>query len=253
MNKDARDALINADFGFLNDITVHEIDGKFMMGNDSLPFNVACILTEKEFIKNWLMGFALGNDLGINYFNSITWHAMTNKGTQAALVVDSEDGNKPVLLVQPMITHSLTPHDFALLRITSQHIQQVQADAQKSQDPNATMGAAQMLKERIQAKRITITELVSPEFYAKHGIIPAVEQKIYYIKDVIRKGQAPIEDINKSRDMLYRDHRGEHVTDEEYQFLYTLSKGNFIIEGKVGKAAMATSAAKEEPENPLEC
>lgn len=253
MNKDIREALIDSDLGFLNDITVHEIDGKLMMGNDSLPFNVACVLTEKEFVKNWIMPFALGNDLGINYFNGPVWHSMTNKGTQAVMVVDDDDHNVPVLLVQPMITHSLTPGDFELLRLTSQHIQQVQADVQRSQDPNATMGAAKMLRDRIEAKRITITDLVSPEFYAKHGIIPAVEQKIYYIKDIIRKGKAPIEDITKSRDMLYRDHRGEHVTDEEYQFLYTLSQGNFIIEGKVGKAAVASAAEKEEPSNPLEC
>ena len=251
MNKDTRAAIIDADLGFLNDITVHEIDGKMMMGNADMPFNVAVIFKEAEFVEKWLMGFALGNDLGINYFNSIAWHALTNKGTQAALVVDKD--NKPSLLVQPMISHSLTPHDFELLRLTSQHIQQVQSDVQRANDPNATMGAAQMLKERIQAKRTSITDLVNPEFYAKYGIIPAVEQKIYYIKDIIRKGEAPIEDITKSRDMLYRDHRGEHVTDEEYQFLYTLSKGNFIIEGKVGKTAIAAAADKEEPENPLEC
>lgn len=251
MNKEQRQAIINNDFGWLNDIKLHEVDGRIMLGDDNNPFNISTVLRESDFVKNWIMGFALGNDLGINYFNARDWHAMTNRGTRAALIVDANE--KPVCLVRPMISHNLTARDFELLRGASQHIQQVQADTTRSTDPNASMGVAQMVAENLEAKRLTITDLVPAEFYEKHGIIPAVEKKIYYIKDIIRRGEAPIEEITRSRDILYRDHRKQVVTAEEYKFLFELSKGDFIIDDKIADAPTTAASEREEPENPLEC
>jgi hypothetical protein len=252
MDKSQRDAILNEDFGWLQDIQVIQVDGKLMLGNDDMPFNVSAVLRERDFVKEWLMPFALGNDLGVNYFNVQKWAGMSNRGTQSVLVVD--DNNQPVVLVKPLISHNMTPHDFELMRAVSRHIQQVQADTTRSKDPNASMKVAGLVKEHIQAKRLTLTELVSPEFYAKHGIIPEVEQKIYYIKDVVRRNEAPIEEITRSRDILYRDHRKEVVTADEYRFLHDLSKGQFIIDEKVEAAPTTISAAEREtPSNPLEC
>lgn len=253
MNKEQRQAIIAEDFGWLKDIQIINVDGKLMLGNDDMPFNVAAVLRESDFVREWLMGFALGNSLGVNYFNVQKWHTMSNRGTQSVLVVD--DNDQAVLLVKPLIAHNMTPKDFEMMRAVSRHIQQVQADTTRSQDPNASMGVASMVKKHIQAKRLTITELVSPEFYTKYGIIPEVEQKIYYIKDIIRKAKpAPLEDITRSRDILYRDHRKEVVSAEEYRFISDLSQGQFIIEGKVEAAPTTTAAAEREtPSNPLEC
>lgn len=252
MDKEQRQAIINEDFGWLQDITVHDVDGKLMLGDGDMPFNVAAVLREKDFIKDWLMGFALGNSLGINYFNAQEWHKMSNRGTQAVLVID--DNDQPVVLVRPLISHNMTAHDFELMRAVSRHIQQVQADTTRSKDPNASMRVAGLVKEHLQAKRLTITELVSDEFYEKHGIVPVVEQKIYYIKDVIRRGTAKLEDVTKSRDILYRDHRKEAVTAEEYRFLHELSKGEFVIDDKVEAAPTSLAASEREtPSNPLEC
>lgn len=260
MNKEERQAILREDFRFLDEITVHEIDGKLMLGGENLPFNVAAVLREKEFVSQWMMPFALGNDFGINYFDMRTWHTMTNRGTQSVMVVDDDD--KPVLLVRPLIAHNLTGRDFDLLRNVSRHIQQIQADTYRSNDPNASMAAAGAVKEHLEAKRLTITDLVSPEFYERHGVIPAVEKKVYYIKDMINpkkpgvyngESSAKIEDINRTRDILYRDHKGEKVTPEEYRFIADLSKGQFIIEEKLSKQALEQTQAAEPPSNPLEC
>lgn len=245
------DALVDSDLGFLKEISVHEIDGQLMMGDAKLPFNVAVIFTEKEFIAKWMMAFALGNDFGTNYFDSVTWHRITNQGTQAAMVVD--DDNKPVLLVRPMISHNLSPRDFELLRITSQHIQQMQADTFKSKDPNASLPAARMLQDKLSAKRLTITDLVSPEFFERHGINPAVEKKVYYIKDHILRGEGKIEDINRSREILYKLEKGEQTTTEELKFIHDLSKGEYIIENMVSKVEADAAAERETPTNPMEC
>lgn len=251
MEKHERQAIIDNDFGWLKEIQVLEIDGKLMLGDGDMPFNVSLVMREDEFVRKWLMGFAIGNSLGTNYFNAQEWHSRTNRGTQSALIVDNE--NKPVALIRPLISHNLNAHDFELLRAASRHIQQVQADTVRSNDPNASMGVANLVKNHLQAKRLTITDLVAPEFYAKHGIVPEVEQKIYYIKDIIRRGQAPIEDINKSRDILYRDHRKEVVTAEEYKFLAELSLGEFIVDEKLEAAPTTAAGEREKPSNPLEC
>lgn len=252
MNANERAALLESDLGFLNDITVHEIDGKLMMGDADIPFNVAVIFKEKDFVQKWIMPFALGNDHGINYFDQITWYNLTNKGTQAAMVVDDET-NEPVLLVRPMISHNLSPRDFELLRITSQHIQQMQADTLTTNDPNASMPAARMLKEQISAKRLTIPELVSPEFFTKHGINPKAEQKVYYIKDIILEKKGDIKDINRSREILYKLEEKQPVTKEEIKFLYTLSKGQFIVEGLLSESEIQGNAERETPIDPMEC
>jgi hypothetical protein len=251
MKKEERQAIITEDFKFLDDITIHTVDGKLMLGNNNLPFNVATVLRESDFVKNWMMPFALGNDLGTNYFNIPKWLTISNRGTQAVMVVNDDD--EPVLLVRPLISHNLTPRDFDLLRNVSRHIQQIQADTQRSKDPNASMGAATAVKEHLEAKRLTITDLVSPEFFERHGIIPEVEKKVYYIKDEINQNTADIKDINRSRDILYRDHKRQKVTPEEYRFLETLSKGQFIIEDKVSQQALDQTSDVEPPSNPLEC
>lgn len=252
MNQGERDALLDSDLGFLNDITVHEIDGQLMMGDAELPFNVAVIFKESEFIAKWLMPFALGNDYGTNYFDSITWHRITNKGTQAALVVD-DNTNAPVLMIRPMISHNLSTRDFDLLRITSRHIQQMQADTYKSNDPNASMPAAKLLREQISAKRLTITDLVSAEYYERKGISPSAEKKVYYIKDHILRGTGKIEDINRSREILYKLEKGEHATTEELKFIHDLSKGEYIVENAVSKVQADAAAERETPANPMEC
>lgn len=252
MKQDERKAILKEDFRFLDDITIHEVDGQLMLGDGEMPFNVAAVMREEEFVKKWIMPFALGNDFGINYFDVGTWHKLTHRGTQSVLVVDTED--KPVLLVRPLITHNLTGRDFDLLRNVSRHIQQVQADTYRSNDPNASMEAATAVKDHLEAKRLTLTDLVSPEFYEKHGIVPEVEKKVYYIKDVIHgRTPAKIEDINKSREILYRDHRKEKVTADEYLFLKNLSKDQFIIDEKISAQDANKAQDIEKPSNPLEC
>ncbi|MGB3945556.1 MAG: hypothetical protein WBK76_01835, partial [Candidatus Saccharimonadales bacterium] len=66
MTKEMRDNIIQEDFGFLNEIVVHNVDGKLLMGDSSIPYNVGYIFYEKDFIRDWLMSFALGNNYGKN-------------------------------------------------------------------------------------------------------------------------------------------------------------------------------------------
>jgi hypothetical protein len=254
MSAEMRKDVIMEDFRFLDDIKIHNQDGKLMLGDDKMPFNISQIFYEKEFVEKWLMGFALGNQYGINYFRADEWFAFSGNGTRAVMVVD--DNHKPLLVIAPMIQHKLSQREFKILRAASMYIQQSNADTMRANDPNANLGVAKKLAEVLKdTKRITLPDMITPEFYEKHGIIPEVEQQVYYIKDKINEGRAKIDDITKVRHMLYANHKGQALTKEEREFLDVLSKGMFVFNEKTAEAAKTEAVAevREQPSNPMEC
>lgn len=265
-NRTVRDMMVQEDLGWLENLSVHEVDGKLMLGSEhsDLPFNVSHILHEQEFVSKWLMGFALGNSFGVPYFPMQKWFEFSFNGTRAVMIVRREEGLngslKPTLLVPPLITTTLTEEDRDLLRKAALIINVNAKDTMKKNNLNANMEVALALADKehgLKAKPLTITDLINPAFYERFGIIPEVEQKIYYIRDVIRKGvKTEIEDLNKSRSILYRDHKKEPVSRDEYRFLSELSMGEFLIEDKVDQAPASVSGTGSNPvppSNPLEC
>lgn len=264
-NLTVREMMIEHDLGWLQHLAVHEVDGKLMLGEEDseLPFNVSHVMHEQEFVSKWLMGFALGNSFGVPYFPMQKWFDFTFNGTRSVMVVrrDEETGKlSPSLLVPPLITTSLTEEDRELLRKAALIINVNAKDAMKAKDLSANMEVALALaneKHGLKAKPLTLTDLINPAFYERFGIIPEVEQKVYYIRDVIRKGQkTEVEDLNKARVILYRDHKKEPVSRSDYQFLFDLSMGEFIIDEKVAQAPGSVDNKGNvpvAPSNPLEC
>lgn len=273
MSRETRDMILKEDLGWLDELQVHEIDGKLMLGdseeNAELPINVSHVMSEQEFVTRWLMPFALGNSIGINYFPHQEWARFTFNGTRSVLIVkkNEETGQlRPVLLVPPLITHSLTEQDFLLLRGAARQIHANSEDVMAKNDMNASLRVAEILADErygLKATRTTITDLVSPMFFESKGVIPEVERKIYWIRDIIRKGaqlKTTPEEQEKLRDILYRDHRGEPVSKDEYFLVYELSLKEFIIEDKLETAPDSvrsngdgTADAYQAPEDPLEC
>ncbi|MNM60170.1 hypothetical protein D3C81_714410 [compost metagenome] len=273
MSRTTRDMILKEDLGWLDDLQVHEIDGKLMLGdsdeNAELPINVSHVMSEQEFVTRWLMPFALGNATGTNYFPHQEWARFTFNGTRSVLIVKKNEETgllKPVLLVPPLITHNLSEQDFLLLRGAARQIHANSEDVMAKNDMNASLRVAEILADEhygLKATRTTITDLISPMFFEKHGVIPEVEHKIYWIRDVIRKGaqlQTKPEDLNTARDILYRDHRKQPVSKDEYLFIHELSLKEFIIEDKLETApdsvktnASGQTEAYQAPEDPLEC
>lgn len=273
MSRSTRDMILKEDLGWLDELQVHEIDGKLMLGdsaeNAELPINVSHVMSEQEFVTRWLMPFALGNAIGINYFPHQEWARFTFNGTRSVLIVkkNEETGQlRPVLLVPPLITHNLSEQDFLLLRGAARQIHANSEDVMAKNDMNASLRVAEILADErygLKATRITITDLISPMFFEKHGVIPEVEQKVYWIRDVIRKGaqlKTEPDELNKARDILYRDHKGEPVSKDEYFLIYELSLKEFIIDEKLETAPDSVKSdgngkaeAYQAPEDPLEC
>lgn len=265
MTKTNLELIIENELGWLDDLQVQNIGGKLMLAeqDEELPFNVSHVFEETEFVSKWLLPFALGNSFGISYFPWKEWFSFTYNGTRSVLVVKRGEDNKfnPVLLVPPLVTHQLSPEDHELLRRASQKIYANSQDAMKKNDINANMEVAKVLANEqvgLKAKPMRLPDLISPSFFAKHDINPELEQNIYYIRDVIRKGMKTlIEDLNKAREIFYRRAKGEDVSKEELLFIYTLSLGEFIIDDKLKEEASSQTTGQpvgnDVSDDPLSC
>lgn len=229
-NKAMADAIIADDFRFLESVKIHNVDGSLMLGDEELPYNVSKVMTEEEFVRDWLMGFALGNSLGINYFNSAAWLSFTNNGTRAVMIVDDKDKTKPLVVVRPLIAHNLTQNEIAVLRRLNERLHSLSGDTMNGANPHASLGLARGVGEMLEGvERLTLTAMIPAEFYEKHGINPEAEQKVYYTKDILNEGRRPIEDINKLRPIFYKLEKGESITKEEKAFVSDITLNNFVF------------------------
>lgn len=251
MDANVRDAIMNEDFSFLNDIDVQKVDGKLVLSNGEIPINVETVMYEKEFVKHWLMGFALGNYHGINYFDKEKWFEVSANGVRSVMVVD--ENHQPVLLIPPLISHNLKDEEFKALRAASLMIQHSASDTMRKSDPNANHQVAlDIQKKLVNTKRLTLTDLVNPEFFKKYSIDPEVEQQVYYIKDNINNNKIAIEDINKLRVILYKNSKKETLTDEEKEHVKVLSRDTFELNEPLVEKKEELTPAKI-PDNPFEC
>lgn len=270
MNQMERDQIIENDLGWAKNIKVTEIDGKLMMGNNGkkdLPYNISHVMKEEEFVKKWMLAFAVGNRLGVNYFNQGEWFSFSYGGTRAVLIVGlnpSTGAYEPIFAVPPLTTINLTKEDREKLRLATGVMYANSEDAAKKNDINANLSVANTLSDDrigLEAPAMEMSDLVNPAFFAKYKIIPEVERGVYYIRDVVRAGQVTDPDeLHLAHKILRRDHLGKQVTKDEYKFLHELSLGTFVIEGKEGvdyitddgdaevDAGVATTGNKETPQ-----
>lgn len=252
-NKLMADAIIKEDFRFLEDVKVHKVDGTLMLGDQELPYNVSKVMTEAEFVRDWIMGFALGNSLGINYFNSKDWLSFTNNGTRAVMIVENENQSKPIAIIRPLIAHNLTQNEVTILRRLNERLHSLSGDTMNGANPHASLGLAKGVGDMLEGvERLTLTNMIPMSLYAKHGIIPEVEQRIYYTKDILNEGNRPIEDINKLRPIFYKMEKGEKITNEEKAFVTEVTLGNYVFdnpEANVTEEQVVDSA----PKDPFSC
>lgn len=292
MNELMRDQIIENDLGWAKNIKVTEVDGKLMMGNpgDALPFNISHVMKEEEFVKKWMLAFAVGNRLGVNYFNQGEWFSFSYGGTRAVLIVGlnpTTGAYEPVFAVPPLTTINLTKEDREKLRLAAGVMHANSEDASKKNDINANLSVANTLADErigLEAEAMEMSDLVRPEFFAKYNIVPEVERGVYFVRDVIRGQEkkddsgrviqpalpTTIEECNQVRSILHRDLHGKQVTKDEYKFLNELSLGWFSLEGKVGvdyitdggdslgaevnkETQQVQSTVQATPDSPFEC
>lgn len=250
--------LIEESFGWLKDYTVSEVDGKRMMTlkGETVPFNVATVMEESEFVGKWLIQFTLGRANGRNYFNTQEWLDLSADGLQSVMIVDAD--NKPVLIIPPLVSNNLGPEQYRMFRHIEQAIKQISADAMRQADPMASARLAEMSENSLgSVKPRTVTDMVSTWYYEKKGIIPEVEQQIWFIRDQIWNEQISAEQLTKARPILYAAYRNEPVTNEDKEFINKLVKEQWDVDFGTGAAKTESKAnqtpAADQEYDPLEC
>lgn len=258
-----KERIIEESFGWLKDYDVTEVDGKKMMTlkGEDVPFNVATVMDESEFIAKYLIPFALGNHHGKNYFPMGEWTELSGDGTQSVMVVD--ENQKPILLIPPLTSTNLGPEQYRVFRHIEQAVKQISADNMLKENPMASAALAQQSGNALsKVTPRTVTDLVSPWYYESKGIVPEIEQKVYYILNNINGGKVPQRALDIARKILYRAHRNEPVTQDEKDFIIELVKGQFDVDFGDGSAKPSEEdttqvtrkpSEPEEDYNPLEC
>ena len=252
--------IIEESFGWLKEYTVSEIDGKKMMTakGETIPFNVADTIQEDDFIKGWLTFFALGNHHGKNYFPMQDWMDISADGLQSVMVVDA--AGKPVLIIPPLVSNNLGPEQYRMFRHIEAAIKQISADTMRQADPMASAGLVEASENSLaKVQPRTVTDLISPWYYAKHDIVPEVEQQIYYIRDNINNGNVSAADLTAARPILYKAYRNQPVSNEEKDLINRLVKNQWDIDFGTGAEKSVPDQqgnnppAPQEEYNPLEC
>lgn len=253
-------AIIEEAFGWLKDYSVTEIDGKRMMTakGEQVPFNVKAVLLESQFVRDWLIPFALGISNGRNYFPVAQWMDISEDGSQSVMVVTDEKPHKPLLIIPPLSSNNMGPEQFRAFRKIEHAIKVIANDGQRSADPMASAALAGQSKNALKdVKQRTITELVSPWYYESKGIVPLVEQQLYFIYENINNKAISLDELSAARPILYKAHRNEFVSNEEKELINRLVKEQYDVDFGTGAEATPTqvvAGGNNEPDyNPNEC
>lgn len=242
INDDLRQQIIENDLGWAQQLSVTQVGDQLMLGGDvnELPFNISKVMEEKEFVRKWLPAFAVGNKVGVNYFNQEEWFSFTMCGARAVMVVnkDEETGQyAPVMVIPPLLSINFTADDRRKLRQASGMMYANGHDANKKNDLTSNLRVASALNNPdfgLEAKPLSMSDLIAPEFFAKYDIVPEVEQVVYWLRDVKRKGlKTTSEDLEKVRRILFNDHHKRPVTKEEYLFVYEFSLHSYEVQEKL--------------------
>lgn len=245
---------LNEDLHFLTEMSIHNADGKRYLGTEKRAFNIGWRLSESQFVREWLIQFALGNDSGINYFNGNLWVEETNKGRLCVEVYADNNPDKTVLIIPPIIATSLNINDYAVIRKAVEIMNSNIADENKTMNPDSNLPVARELAKYLNGKRTTLTDMVPEHFYKKHGVVPLVEKQCFFIRDVINADkELDVDDLYKLREILYRKHSEEVISVKDREFCDGLSRGNIQWEKVKENDNTNNSNEEKDEDDPLSC
>lgn len=251
-------SILNEDLSFLKEMSIHESGGKRYLGTATKAFNIEWRLTESEFVKNWLIQFALGNDMGVNYFNIAKWMEKTNKG-QGLVEIFSDatetEASVSLFIIPPLMAVNMSNSDYQLIRHAIQCINSNMVDEQATRLRDSNKPIADELGQMLSGKRIPIPNHVPDWFYERHNVVPLVEQQCFFIRDIVNADKkSPHEDYYKLRDILYKRHKGEKLSAEEKAFAVALSRDTIEWgDVKENKTSNTTNVEEDDGFDPLSC
>lgn len=219
-------------FGFLRDIKVDNIGGQDFMTKDGVPLNAVSKMTEAEFVKDWIIQFALNNSTSENnYFNFIEWGKRSNQHTMAVLIVKDDNPSETIFVVKPLSSYEMSPMERDIMRQASSALQsslQAKHEGQVPElDPNKIV---EKTKEYFaDVGNTQIHELVPIEFYHKHKVYPQALRQVIYIRDELFKGQISQEVLFKLKEIFEKEEIEGCATREEYEYVKSVCGEQYII------------------------
>jgi len=219
-------------FGFTRELMHQQIDGEKYLSKDGKPLNAITLMKESEFVKNWIIQFALNTSAsGNNYFNFPAWGELSNQHTMAVMVVDDEDEDKTLFIIKPFASYEMSDKERDVLQQThSAMLSSIQASVD-GQIPqlSTTFIADEASKHMERPSRKPIHELVPIEFFHKHKVYPYALHAVYYIRDELYKGKIDQSILFKLKDIFEKEEIEGCADRADYEYVKQICGDEYQI------------------------
>jgi|AGFT01.1.fsa_nt_gi hypothetical protein len=215
-------AKIRSSFDFLNQLDVQNIGGTDFLTKDGVPLNALRMVKESDFVKEWLVPFALNNTATRNnYFNFPKWGELSNQHTMCVLVVDDNDSSKRLFVVKPLASYEMSPQEREIMRQATAALQTSIQTTLDGQEPELSSDRiVETAKQYITNDVNTpIHELIPTEFYHKHGLYVTALREAVWVRDEFLEGNMSREDFSRFLEIRTKEERDGVATREEYEFI----------------------------------
>lgn len=227
-----------------------EIDGRQVIQTTDGEFIEYVLMEEDYFINNWLVQFAIGHVGDRNYFDNQGWSDLTAMFTKGAIILNKD--KQPILIIRKFIDMDLgvnLQHRMNYYSRIAAHAAHVPNDEEVNEIVN---GLADRIVELTgqNPEYDTLTAMIPYDYYLSKGIDPNVVKQVIYIRDNYSVDGEPIDPegdlIKEVEVILYKNARGENITDKEREIVTNLTNGDFIFD--TGSNKVDTNNSKPESE-----
>lgn len=234
-----------------------EVAGQRVIQTPDGLFVEHVVMEEEYFVNNWLSQFAIGHAGNKNYFDMETWNQLTDNFTKGVIIID--DKKLPVLVIRKF-TEMVLPEDL-LEKLSfcgnfASRAKFVTDEQEKSQLIRQFAEQVQYITEYADSgeEDDTLTALIPPAFYKKHGVHPLTMKQLIYIRDTYKVADLPIDpdgDIFKRLEsVISRFNNGEVISDQDKQFVLDITQNDFLFDS--ADHSVEETISKPTPQEPEE-
>ena len=212
-----------------------EIAGQRIIQTPDGLFVEHVLMEEEYFVQNWLTQFAIGHAGEKNYFDMETWNQLTDNFTKGVIVINED--RHPVLIIRKF-TEMVLPDDLMeKLAFCSNYASKakfVTDEAEKTALIKQFAEQVNAITTYAGVDEDSLTSLIPPAFFEKHGIHPLTMKQLIYIRDTYKvAGQSidPDSDIFKRLEsVITRFNKGEKVNDQDKKFVLEITQNEFLFD-----------------------
>lgn len=220
------------------------VGGKQVIQTADGEFIEYAIMEEQFFVENWLMQFAIGTVNDINYFNHTEWSRITDGFTKGVIVINEE--KQPVCLIRKFIDMDLNVNQEYHLQNAARHGSQAKFVPDSMEADMIIQKFAEDV-DMITAQNPnydTLTAMIPMEYYRQHGIEPDAAKNVMYIREHYGCSD---ENLDRVRDIMYKNTRGENISNEDKLFIIELTNDEFIFNSDENKVQDKVHFNPDEP------